>query len=371
MTRPARILAIFAVALLAANSLHSRYDGMVWWLAAGLLVTITVALLCHPLFGDVAIAVTLVAFAVCALTPELRNAAEVIFPVCYVTYLASAYSPTRWRRVWLVLLMGGVGLVIAATVFTVPVDGGLLGGMEPLPKTVIAGVSTVMSWIMLGFFWLLGMQTRNRHRDLALLQERAEMAGAVERTRIAREMHDIVAHTLSGIMAVSDGARFAAKKDPQVAVDTLVLVSEQSREALDQMRGLLSVLRTDTTREASAAPGVADLQTLIAETRRAGQDIDVEGLDLLPEMPELTQFTVYRVVQEMLSNMLRHADGPGRLVFVPESRGLRITATNLSSRPRGSGYGLVGMAERVRAHDGTLRVSEDAGRFAVVAEVPL
>lgn len=373
---PARVLGIIACALLFSNTLVSRLDGQMRWLAVALLLIITIAVLFHPRWGDASIAVVAVCLAICLGFTDLRQSFEVVVPVLYVSYVASAYSPPTWRRLWLSLLLVGVGSAMFTAVFRVPVEGGLLGGMAGVPKVAVAIVATAGTWIVLGFFWLLGRRTRDRSRDIAVLQERAEMAQVMERTRIAREMHDIVAHSLSGIMALSDGARFAAKKDPDVAVETLEVISAQSREALGHMRGLLTVLRTDSSRAALAAPGIADLRALIAETTRAGQEISVRGLDEAvnsAEMGELAQFTVYRVVQEMLSNILRHADGPATMEFEATSRRLRIVASNPSqpSPVEGTpGYGLMGMTERVRALGGVVRVQETADHFTVAVEVP-
>ncbi|XLN83689.1 histidine kinase [Corynebacterium tuberculostearicum] len=115
--------------------------------------------------------------------------------------------------------------------------------------------------------------------DQQLLIERAEMAGAVERNRIAREMHDIVAHNLAGVIALADGARFAAAKNPAAATEALETIASTSRDSLKQMRGLLSVLRDGDSRADTKAPGASDIAGLISEARRSGFDIIVHGLE--------------------------------------------------------------------------------------------
>lgn len=222
------------------------------------------------------------------------------------------------------------------------------------------------------FFWISGSNKRTVKVQRQILQEKAALAGTLERTRIAREMHDIVAHSLSGVIALADGARYSAAKEPKVAVKTLETIAETSREALTQMRGLLSVLREDGQRDTRSAPGVADLSTLVREARRNGLELTVMGLKDIPEdLPVLTQFIIYRTVQELLTNMLKYSStATGGLTVKIENRAVVIHSRNPMQENKGeSGYGLIGMGERVRAQGGTLDVKRKDGEFLVEARV--
>ncbi|WP_408919871.1 sensor histidine kinase [Corynebacterium tuberculostearicum] len=253
------------------------------------------------------------------------------------------------------------------------IDFGLEGAqIDPLVS--LASV-VIIAWPVMGFFFLLGTNDRKKREDQQLLIERAEMAGAVERNRIAREMHDIVAHNLAGVIALADGARFAAAKNPAAATEALETIASTSRDSLKQMRGLLSVLRDGDSRADTKAPGASDIAGLISEARRSGFDITVHGLEDLPtESDELYQFTVYRVVQEILTNMLKHSrDKRGVLRFRSTGNGLVLSADNPAARTPDNhkpGYGLIGMSERVKAYGGSVATRTEDGHFFITVEVP-
>lgn len=363
---PLRVVVILAFAAQALNAW--QVSDALGVLPVVLAVGVTAAFLLHPRWPTACLAVVATCLTAAALVPVLRDGFEVVAPTLYASYLASAYATPRLRPVWLVWLLAGTAYVAAT-------NSAIVQAGENTPQGwFVPFVVTGSAWLGLGFFWMLGGQTRRRRSDLHALREKAELAGVMERTRIAREMHDIVAHNLSGVIALADGARFAAAKNPQVAVETLGTISETSREALTQMRGLLSVLRDDAGREVQATPGVTELQGLIDDARRSGLDVEVTGLDTLPEnLPTLHQFTLYRVIQEMLTNMLRHASTPhGTITIDTSGRDIRVTGRNPATTTAGTegGHGLVGMRERVRAHGGKLRNSLAGGVFTVTAEVP-
>ena len=184
-------------------------------------------------------------------------------------------------------------------------------------------------------------------------------------------MHDIVAHNLSAVIALADGARYAAAKDPQVASDTLGTIAETSREALKQMRGLLSVLRDDAVRDPNAV-GVSAVEGLLADAHRTGLTVTSTGFDEIPEgLPQLTQSTLYRVVQELLTNMLKYSpDRHGALTAEVTDRRIRIISANKQGDSESDpGFGLIGMRERVHALGGTMQVSRDE-EFTVTVELP-
>lgn len=361
-------LRVVVILLFAGQALTSwQISGDLGVATVALLICITTAFLLHPRNPAIAMGVIALSLTVAAFLPALSNSAGVVSPTLYASYLASAYALPRLRPLWLAWLLLGTAYAAVSDVALVQTEDNVPAGWF-VPVVITGAV-----WCGVGFFWMLGGQTRRRRSNLRTLKEQAELAGVVERTRIAREMHDIVAHSLSGVIALADGARFAAAKNPQVAVETLGTISQTSREALAQMRGLLSVLRDDTGREVQSAPGAVDLQSLIDDARRSGLGIEVTGLEEIPpDLPTLNQFTVYRIIQEMLTNMLRHASHPeGSISIETSGKDVKITARNpaIATDAEG-GFGMVGMRERVRAHGGRLRHNFDGDYFTVTAEVP-
>lgn len=248
------------------------------------------------------------------------------------------------------------------------------GGQSVGRAAAVAARAVALSWVFLGFFFLLGAQLRNRREKISELEQQIEFAHVRERTQIAREMHDIVAHTLAGITALADGARYASKAEPQVAQEALATISAESRTALTQMRGLLSVLRDDDGAPTGATPGRRDFAALFDDARNRGLDLTVTGFDELPEdLPALTQFTLYRICQEAITNMLRHASTPqGAITFSADAKSVRVEAVNAASKSKHGpdGFGLVGIRERVAAHGGRVSVTNDGGEFVLTAEVP-
>ncbi|MEU6607653.1 sensor histidine kinase [Streptomyces shenzhenensis] len=220
----------------------------------------------------------------------------------------------------------------------------------------------------------LGLMVRIRRAQLAGLRERAarleierdqrsRLAAATERARVAREMHDIVGHNLSVIITLADAGAYAGDRDPQRGTEALRLIGDTGRQALGELRRVLGVLReadgSAQRPELSPQPGIADIDALCAGVRGAGLDVvyrtagDVEALD------GGVQLTVYRIVQEALTNTLKHAgsDTRVRLAVLVEDDRLRIRVRDSGpavrpETPNEEGHGLVGMRERAALYDG-------------------
>ncbi len=193
--------------------------------------------------------------------------------------------------------------------------------------------------------------------------QQARLAAAAERTRIAREMHDIIGHNLSVITGLADGGSYAAAKSPERAAQALDAIGTTSRQALAELRRLLDVLREDTPAAADRAPQptLTDLDHLIDGVRAAGLPTRSTVRGRPGSVTAGRQLTVYRVVQEALTNTLKHA-GPGATATVDVScsdTAVTVTVTDTGtggtpSRSPGSGRGLTGMRERTALYDGTL-----------------
>jgi signal transduction histidine kinase len=226
-------------------------------------------------------------------------------------------------------------------------------------------------------------------------EERARRAVLDERARIAREMHDVVAHSLSVIVSQAQGGAYVAASRPERAVQALETIAETGREALADMRGLLGVLRADRTgplgadpttpaaagiRPAAPAepqPALADLPDLIARVRAAGVPVELAGSGTPRRLGPATALAVYRLVQESLTNTLKHA-GPDaradvRLVWTEEELTVTVTDDGYGQTPGpGGGQGLAGMRERAAVVGGQVSAGPRADRgFAVEARFPV
>ncbi|MEU9234787.1 sensor histidine kinase [Streptomyces subrutilus] len=208
----------------------------------------------------------------------------------------------------------------------------------------------------------------------------ADRAVAAERRRIARELHDIVAHHITTMQLMAGGARANLAADPEVAREALVTLEGSGRMALREMRQLLDVLRAgDEAEEAPTAPqpGVGDLAGIVGESRRAGLPVELDVRGEERPLPPSVGLTVFRIVQEALTNARKYAGQARarvRLTYGPHGLAVEVSddGAGAAAAPAGSGYGLVGMRERVALHGGTLEAGPlDGGGFRVAALLPL
>jgi signal transduction histidine kinase len=240
----------------------------------------------------------------------------------------------------------------------------------------------------------LGLYSATRRAYLAELHDRAErlererdqqgaLAAAAERARIAREMHDIVAHNLTVMVTLSDAAVAASAASPERATEVMRTVSATGRRALADTRRLLGVLRQrpgqDPAVNLQPVPDLAQLDQLIEQVRSAGLDTTLEILGAAPDVPAGVQLTVYRLVQEALTNTLKHggagAHATVRLQYLPGELRVDIDddgAGAAAPAPASVGSGLVGMRERVHAYGGDVRAGPgQPGGWKVSARLQL
>ncbi|MER5883231.1 sensor histidine kinase [Streptomyces sp. NPDC001941] len=211
----------------------------------------------------------------------------------------------------------------------------------------------------------------------------ADQAVADERRRIARELHDIVAHHLTTMQLLSGGARANLERSPDAAREALVTLEDSGRTALREMRHLLDVLRAgdepdEDGEPRSPQPGIADLDRVVEDSRRSGLPTTLTTEGDPRTLPPSVALAVFRIVQESLTNARKYAGRGARVdVRIGYARdGVSVTVLDDgggAERPAasGSGYGLVGMRERVALHGGTLRAGPEDGGFRVRASLPL
>ncbi|MEU2348422.1 sensor histidine kinase [Modestobacter sp. NPDC049651] len=298
--------------------------------------------------------------------------------VLLMVYALAGYAPRWASRAGLAVGLVGAGL--AAVQFTSsyysPADLLFLAGAM--------GVAVVASWALgdlrrARLVQLAGLEERARLLELERDQE-MRLAATAERARIAREMHDVVAHSLSVVIAQADGGRYAGQTDPAAATTALDQISATGRQALTDMRALLGVLRDGGGEEYAPQPDVAAIGQLVADVQASGLDVDliVEGSP--QPMPAGPQLAAYRIVQESLTNVLKHA-GPAsrawvRLAWRADALEVAVLddgrgASAAIAESDGKGQGLHGMRERAQLHGGRLTAGpRHGGGFSVSAVLP-
>ncbi len=279
-----------------------------------------------------------------------------LFPVALAICLYTVATTMRWTAALAAaVLVAGVVLIVVGR------DGTLSWALAT--SDAVGYAAAVLS---------IGLYVGTRRAYLAELRDRAKrlererdqnsaLATAMERARIAREMHDSVAHHLTVIVALSDGAIAAVSRAPDQAADALRDVSNTAREALAETRRLLSVLRADSGQELrQPLPALADLDDLLGRVRAAGLPVRYERTGTAADLPPGIQLAVFRLVQEALTNTMKHA-GPGASAAIR----LQVTSAEVcvevdddgvgqGQGPSAPGGGLTGMRERVSAFGGEL-----------------
>ncbi|GAB6899542.1 sensor histidine kinase [Kineosporia succinea] len=292
--------------------------------------------------------------------------------------LVSLYSLSAYAPSW----AGWAGMAVAW------VCGALVMFAQDLLGSV-AGLALGFLTALLFGTWALGRMRRLRLRDESRLTERARLlesesekqaalAATAERARIAREMHDVVAHSLSVTISQADGGRYAAQHNPEAAITALETISATGRQALADMRALLGVLRDDDTQALTPQPDTEAIQDLLEQVRSSGLTVELEVLGEPITLAAGPGLASYRIVQESLTNVLKHA-GPGatawvRLAWLSEALEIRVEddGRGAAATPAGPGsQGLIGMRERATLYGGQLEAGpRQGGGFGVRAYLP-
>ncbi|MBT2476643.1 sensor histidine kinase, partial [Microbacterium sp. ISL-103] len=279
-----------------------------------------------------------------------------------------------------VVLWWGFGSALlgafVSAVYLVVVTG-VASGANGWDQLTTGTLLLVVSVLALGFAWVCGLLwrvvLRARRTRSAQLQAESLAAEEQERVRIARDMHDIVAHSLAVVIAQADGARYAAAARPEMATEALGTIAQTARGALSDVRLLLTQLRH--RQGDGPQPTLADLEALFAQVRQAGIEPRIT-VDPTPpgEPPGAIQLAVYRILQEALTNAIRHGDGAVdvHLAWLPERVDIRVRNTVGSEHAQvGGGHGVIGMRERAQLVGGSLQAERQGAQFVVSASLPI
>jgi signal transduction histidine kinase len=307
-----------------------------------------------------------------ALQPEDQGTFQAFVALCVAAFAAGMYTSRRRDLAFAMLLPG---LLMAAFALT---RGGAFA-FDAIPN-----------WFWPAGCAAVGRTLSDRKRLVRMLEDRAERlereredkaraAVAEERARIAREMHDVVAHNVSIIVVQAGAARRVLHSDPEPAAEALAAIETTGRQTLQEMRRLLGVLRTSDDGLALAPqPGLGELGSLIEKLRQAGVPVELHEEGEPRPLPAGHDLVAYRVVQEGLTNVLKHA-GKAKVRVTVRFKGeiLELEVIDNGKGPRAEaaqdpGHGLFGMRERLALYGGTLHTgAAESGGFALRAVLPL
>jgi signal transduction histidine kinase len=323
------------------------------------------------------------AFALAALSGLIQLTTPTPLPsdvaLLVLLYTVAAYRPRRHSAIALLACLGGA--VLAVWVWMPP-----FGGEPGFGERLILAVGFLWGCLLLA--WVLGDSMRYRRGYYAALEDKAarleaerhaqaKIAAAAERARIARELHDVVAHHVSVMVVQADGAGYALRSDPDRAQAALSAIASTGRQALTEMRRLLGVLRSaDQHAELAPMPGLDELRELLDQARAAGLEVSYTLTGTPRELPEGAELAAYRVVQESLTNTRKHAGlaATAAVTLRYEPDGLTVEVTDdgiapVSDQP--GGHGLAGMRERIAMYGGTVQAGpRPGGGFGVTAHLP-
>jgi signal transduction histidine kinase len=322
------------------------------------------------------------AFAIsgCALAVDLLSGGGPggsLLATLVLLYTLAAYCPRRVSVPGLLVSVAGAWAVVVVRV------GSSVGGLNLVLLALVVSSGTAL------VAWVLGDSMRYRRAYLKSLEDRAarlerergtqaQIAAAAERARIARELHDVIAHNVSVMVVQADGAGYALRTEPERASQALAAIAQTGRQALAEMRRLLGVLRSgDDQAGLTPVPGLEQIRELLDQAREAGMSVSLTLYGAPRPLSEGAELAAYRVVQESLTNTRKHgglaAAARVTLSYEPDRLLLRMTDDGLgaAAAPDGSGHGLTGMRERIEMYGGTVQAGPlPDGGYQVTARLP-
>jgi len=305
-----------------------------------------------------------------ALSMALGYTSGPIFALAFSIYSLGRYSDNnRWSIGGMVTAMALVGV-------------NELFDLSP-------ALTNVLPLLFVYILWYLGRRIRARGQYLALLQERttllaqekhieAERAVEEERTRISRELHDIVAHRVSLMTVQAGAAKTVIGSNPEAAATAISAVESEGRRALEELRHLMGVLRPHAGQiEMAPQPGLDDVRRLVQAVRKSGQDVSISIEGIEGNLPALVDLAIFRIVQESLTNVIKHAGTAAQteVKIHADHQAVSVEVRDngmQSTRLPGSGHGINGMKERASQLGGKLVAGPlPGGGFSVNAILPL
>ncbi|WP_307814765.1 MULTISPECIES: histidine kinase [unclassified Gordonia (in: high G+C Gram-positive bacteria)] len=353
---PAVILSSSVVVTLVSTAQRFSFDQIGWVIAALVLAVLSLVLdltLPPTSYPCSAVITSTVCF---LMVPTPTDAAPL--QLVLVAAIAAAMYP----------LLGG--LIVTAACLVVIVWFGAVGGLE---SPAIYALGVACGWLI-GYMMLI--QKRLADNRARVLAERADRAASDERQRIAREIHDVIAHSLSITMLNVTGARRVLEQDRDIeeALEALSDAERQGRQAMTEIRTIVHVLgTTEPTGSTAPSPGAGDLVRLVEDYRKAGVDIDFSLVGDLTELPRPVGAALYRITQESLANVVKHSVAKQASVSVSVADAVALTVENPATedRPREcDGTGIEGMTQRAALLGGTLQTAHRAGTWSVHATLP-
>lgn len=300
--------------------------------------------------------------------------------VLFALYAVVAYSRKsgRWPVVPAV-----AGASFGAFLLTLPAlraEFGLVTALVAIIASQIAVVATTTGALFRRqHFARMEHLINEAEQSQRNLEHEAKLTVVGERTRIAREMHDIVAHTLSVVVAQADGGRYAARSNPEAAERALTVIADMSRAALGDIRSIIGMLRDPTDPSVPLAPEPidSDLTELIDHVRDSGREVSFLVTGSARPLPVGVGNALYRICQEALTNAMKHAGSQASLTVALHWRPAEVildvsdNGRGAAARNDGKGHGLIGMSERAAVFGGTVvAVPRQGGGFKVTATIP-
>jgi signal transduction histidine kinase len=361
-------LDVWAPRLFSTNLVGARWEISLFYAAAGLALIWRRR---HPFACYCVVAGVLAAQALIVGTSEGNG---VLIPAAVATYSVAA-NATR-RQAWV-----GLTLVVPLAV--------VREWRNPDNTTAAATADAYAWYLVIVAAWLLGAYLRTRRLYVAELarraaraereqEERAANAAAQERSRIAREMHDILAHSVSVMVVQAEAAEEMLDRDPTRSRPALQTIQRTGRDALVDLRRTLGMLRQTPHAALSPQPGLASMKALVAEVEQAGLPVTVTEHGQRPSLPPGLDLAAYRIVQEGLTNSLKHASATTVCVsirYTPAAVDLEIRddgSAPASKPPNHVGHGLLGLRERAALFGGEVQAGPaEGGGYVLRARLPL
>jgi signal transduction histidine kinase len=338
------------------------------WLTVSLPLFLALPLLCRRRFPLLVWMLILVGVAAQAVASgDALEGLDLLVPLGLGSYSVAAFSIRRRAFI-------GLGLFIAVYPIYALEDHNIRSGGQQAWSGAFFGLFAIAVWLA-GFFVNSRREAAVLIAEAAELKREAEAAVAEERSRIARELHDIISHTVSVIGLQAGAAERMLDRDPERARQPLQSIQERARESVLELRRLFGILREGEERaELTPQPRLAQLDLLLEQVRAAGLDVELHLEGDSQPLPPGVELSAYRIVQEALTNVLKHAQASRADVLLrygDRALELEVTDDGTGTPTNGSGHGLIGMRERAALYGGTLTTGgRPSGGFFVAAQLP-